>query len=141
MPAPLPAACATVSRDSRVGLADHAIELLLETGDLALERVLALAEHLRLLHAIGPACGRSLRSSAMSCCSCGDLLGLALRVLDVALGARALLALQLPLRLAQPLGGGGRLACRARIAVRGGAAHRVGGLRICRAVSARSGRF
>ena len=82
-----------VSRDSRVCLADHAIELLLEAGDLALERVLALAEHLRLLHAIGTglrqAAARRRRcpaalaaiSSAWRCAS-----------RDVALAARGLVA-------------------------------------------------
>ena len=126
MPLPLRSACAPVSRDSCASLADHAIELLLEIGDLVLERVLALAEHLRLLNAIGA----GLRQLA---CIVGDVLlllrdlrGLALRISHVALAARGLVALQLPLRLAQPIGGGGRLPGRRRIALRRGAAHRIG---------------
>ena len=56
-----------------------------------------------------------------------DLLGLALRVGDVALAARLLIALELTLRVAQPIGGRGGLAGRRRIALGRGALHRIGG--------------
>ncbi len=108
-------------------LAAVAIELILERGDLLLQRVLALPELLgaggaiaargQILHLVGDVALLAL-----------NLLGLALRILDVAFGARALRALQLTLDVAQPFGGGRRLARGARIAVRGRALHRVGRL-------------
>ena len=64
----------------------------------------------------------------MSSCSCAISAAWRCASLDVALAARGLVALQLPLRLAQPIGGRRGLAGRRRIALRRGAAHRIGGV-------------
>jgi hypothetical protein len=101
---------------------------LLEIGDLALERVLALAERLRLLHAIGARLRQLTRIAGNVFLLALNLRGLALRILDVALAARGLVLAQLPLRFTQSIGGSRGLAGRRRIALRGGAAHRVGGV-------------
>src|SRR5207237_8236339 len=81
------------------------LELLLQIGDLRVHRVLALAERLRLRVATRP------RLRLIEAVDVGgdflllarELLGLALRALQIAIAAAALIAFELLLRLAEPL--------------------------------------
>ena len=110
------------------GLVGHPVELLLQARHLLLERVLALAHHLRAPDPIGAGIGQVVDILGDVLLLARDLLCLPERVLDVAAGAVALRALQLALRLAQPLGGRGRLPLCAAVTVARGPTHRIGGV-------------
>src|SRR5262249_46333207 len=106
------------------------LELLLKVADLRVHRVLALAEclglglaaraRLRLLERVGVGGAFLLLVR--------ELLGLALRALEIALTAPALVAFELLLRLAQPVERLVRLGAAVFRSIRRRTPHRVGGV-------------
>jgi len=103
------------------------LELRLQVGDLRVHRVLALAERLRLRVAARP------RLRLIEAVDVGgdflllarELLGLALRALQIAIAAAALVAFELLLRLAQPIERLSGLRAAVLRSVRGRLPHRV----------------
>ena len=101
------------------------LELRLQVGDLRVHRILALRELLRLLGAAGAGLIEAVDVGLDRLLLGGELVGLPLRALQIALAARALIALELLLRLAQPRQRFGRLRAAVAGAVGGRALHRV----------------
>ena len=79
------------------------------------------------MQAIGTGAGQLLRVAGDVLLLFRDFFGLALRVGHVALSARLLIALELTLRIAQPIGRRRRLATRRWIALGRGALHGISG--------------
>ena len=115
-------------------IAGGAIELLFELADLLLERGLRSMSCCAFSWRRSPAAIEPLDVVGDLLLLARKLLGLLLRVLDVALGAARLRLLQLPLRvLAADRAPAAACAPRCLLAVRRRLPHRVGRLRSCRA--------
>ena len=110
-------------------VARGAIELPFQLAELLLEHVLLLVDLTALLRALRRAGRRQLlRLLGDLLLPARDVVGLRLGLLDVALGALRLPALQAALGLAQPLERGLRLGRRVGVAASRRLAHRIGGL-------------
>ena len=109
-------------------LAGHLVELLLELVDLGLELVLPLADLAGAIGSSAAGLGQRHRLARELLMLAGDVFGLLLSALHVALASRALLLLEPPLRFTKLAEGGVRLTGAARVSRRCRPPHRVGGL-------------
>ena len=108
------------------GVARGAIQLPFQLAELLLEHVLLLVDLTALLRSLRGAGRRQLlRLLGDLLLPARDVVGLRLGLLDVALGALRLPALQAAFGLAQPLEGGLRLGGRVGVAASRGLAHRI----------------